>query len=46
MVLAIPFLFEAVVEELVDVFQVDAFFRAASRGHMLWIGCRKGKYAA
>ena len=45
MVLAVPFLFEAVVEELVDVFQVDAFFRTASRGHVLWIGCRKGENA-
>lgn len=46
LVLSIPFSLEGVVEELVDVFQVDALFRAAGRGHMLWVCRRKGEDAA
>lgn len=44
--LSIPFSFEAVVEELVDVFEVDAIFCAACRWHMLWIGRGKGEDTA
>ena len=44
--LSIPFSFEAVVEELVDVFQIDAVFCAACRWHMLWIGSGKGEDTA
>ena len=46
LVFPIPFPFETVVEELFDVFQVDALFCAAGRGHMLWVCRRKGKDAA
>lgn len=46
LVLSIPFSLEAVIEELVDVFQVDALFCAARRGHMLWVCRRKGEDAA
>ena len=44
--LSIPFSFEAVVEELVDVFQIDAVFCAACGWHMLWIGSGKGEDTA
>lgn len=46
LVLSIPFSLEAVIEELVDVFQVDALFGAAGRGHMLWVCRRKREDAA
>ena len=46
LVLAVPFSFETVVEELVDMFQVDAVFGAAGGRHVLWVGCRKGEDAA
>lgn len=45
MELSVPFLFEAVVEEIVDVFEIDAVFSAACRRHVLWVGCRKGEDA-
>lgn len=43
---SIPFSLEAVVEEIVDVFEVDAVFGAACRRHVLWISRRKGEDAA
>lgn len=46
MVLSIPFSFEAVVEELVHVFQVDTVFCAAGWGHMLWVRRRESEDAA
>ena len=46
MVLSIPFSFEAVVEELVHVFQVDTVFCTAGWGHMLWVRRRESEDAA
>ena len=41
--LSVPFSFEAVVEKLIDVFEVDALFCAASGGHVLRVRCREGE---
>ena len=46
MVFSVPSSFEIVVEELIDVFQFDALFCAAGRGHMLRVRCREGEDAA
>ena len=43
---SVPFSFEAVVKELVDVFEADALFCAASGGHVLRVRCREGEDAA
>ena len=46
LILSVPFSFEAVVEELFDVFEVDALFCAAGGGHVLRVRCREGENAA
>ena len=43
--LSVPFSFEAIVEELIDVFEADALFCAASGGHVLRVRCREGEDA-